>query len=187
MAKNGVGTTVDRVVEIIDRISIWSGKAVSWLIVPMFTVLAFEVLMRKFFYPTLWATDIAMMVYGAHFFIAGAFTLQMQQHVRTDFLSHKWPVKTQIALDLAQYLLFFLPAMVMFAWVSWHYAAHSWAIREVMMTAWEPPAYLYKSVIPLSTILLLLQGLSEIVKCIKALRTGVDYRNIKPESESGEL
>jgi TRAP-type mannitol/chloroaromatic compound transport system permease small subunit len=181
MNKNGIGNTVDRVIEIIDRISIWSGKAVAWLIVPMFTVLAFEVLMRKFFHPTLWATDIAMMVYGTHFFIAGAFTLQTQQHIRTDFLSNKWSVKTQITLDLIQYIVFFIPAMVLFAWVSWHYAAHSWAIREVMMTSWEPPAYLYKAVIPLSTILLCLQGLSEIVKSIKALRTGVDYRNLDPE------
>ena len=58
---------IDRITNVIDRISIWSGKTVAWLIVPMFAVLVYEVIARKFFYPTIWANDIATMCYGAHF------------------------------------------------------------------------------------------------------------------------
>ena len=112
----------DRITNVIDRISIWSGKAVAWLIVPMFAVLVYEVIARKFFYPTIWANDVATMCYGAHFFLAGAYTLYLQKHIRTDFFSKNWSLKTQVRMDIAQYLLFFLPGMVMFTWLSWDFA-----------------------------------------------------------------
>lgn len=174
---------VDRVIAVIDRISIWSGKAVAWLIIPMFLVLAYEVLIRKFYKPTLWAIDISTIAYGTHFFVAGAYTLYMQKHIRTDFISKNWSLKTQIIMDIVQYVVFFIPGMIMFTWVSWEFASDSWAIRESMMTTWRPPAYWFKTVIPLSTALILIQGVSEILKCIKTLQTGVDYRHHEPEAE----
>ena len=61
---------LDRISGAIDQLSIWSGKAVSWLIFPMFMVLFYEVLVRKFWQPTIWANDLATMCYGAHFFLA---------------------------------------------------------------------------------------------------------------------
>ena len=173
----------DRITNVIDGISIWSGKAVAWLIVPMFAVLVYEVIARKFFYPTIWANDVATMCYGAHFFIAGAYTLYLQKHIRTDFFSKNWSLKTQVRMDIAQYLLFFLPGMVMFTWLSWDFAAESWDLGESLMTTWRPPAYWYKSVIPLSSALILIQGIAEVLKCFKTLRTGVDYRHQEAPSE----
>jgi len=174
---------LERISSAIDQISIWSGKTVAWLIFPMFLVLFYEVLVRKFWRPTIWANDVATMAYGVHFFIAAAYTLYLQKHIRTDFLSQRWSLKTQVRLDIAQYLLFFLPGMVMFFWLSWDFAQESWELRESLMTTWRPPAYWYKAVIPLSAALLLLQGLSEVIKCFKTLRTGIDYRQGAAPSE----
>lgn len=171
---------IDRVTPRMDAVSVWSGKAVAWLIVPMFAVLVFEVVVRKVLQPTIWANDVATMTYGAHFFLAGAYTLKLQKHIRTDFLSRNWTLKTQVRMDLAQYLLVFLPGMVMLTWIGMEYAWESWELREQLMTTWRPPAYLYKAVIPVSSALILLQGIAEVLKCIKTLRTGVDYRD--PES-----
>lgn len=179
----GEKTTLDRVTDAIDRLSMWSGKLVSWLIFPMFAVLAYEVVVRKVWQPTVWANDIATMCYGAHFFLAGAYTLYLQKHIRTDFLSQNWSLKTQIVMDLLQYLFFFLPGMVMFTWMSWKFAAESWELREVMLTTWRPPAYWFKTIIPVSSALILIQGVSEVLKCFKSLRTGVDYRHQEPPSE----
>jgi hypothetical protein len=78
---------LERISSAIDQISIWSGKTVAWLIFPMFLVLFYEVLVRKFWRPTIWANDVATMAYGVHFFIAAAYTLYLQKHIRTDFLS----------------------------------------------------------------------------------------------------
>jgi TRAP-type mannitol/chloroaromatic compound transport system permease small subunit len=174
---------LDRVCDVIDQISIWSGKLVAWLIFPMFAVLAYEVLIRKLYRPTVWATDIAMMCYGTHFFIAGAYTLYLQKHIRTDFLSQNWSLKTQVVMDLVQYLVFFLPGMVIFTWLSWNFAAESWALNESLLTTWRPPAYWFKTVIPVSSALLVMQGVSEVIKCFKTLRTGVDYRHHEAPSE----
>ena len=175
---------LDKLTDWIDRLSIWSGKAIAWLIVPMFGVLVYEVFVRKFFRPTIWANDIATMCYGAHFFLAGAYTLQLQKHIRTDFFSKNWSLKTQVRMDLAHYLLIFLPGMVMFTWIAIEYAQESWALREALMTTWRPPAYWYKTVIPVSAILILLQGLAEVLKCVKTLYTGIDYR---AHAEVGEI
>jgi TRAP-type mannitol/chloroaromatic compound transport system permease small subunit len=174
---------IDRVTPVVDRISIWSGKAASWLIVPMFLVLFYEVMVRKFWQPTIWANDIATMCYGAHFFLAAAWTLHLQKHIRTDFFSKNWSLKTQARMDIAQYVLLFLPGMVMFTWMSWDFAAESWELKEALMTTWRPPAYWYKTVIPVSSVLILLQGLAEVLKCIKTLHTGVDYRHQEAPSE----
>ena len=174
---------IDRITSVIDRISVWSGKTVAWLIFPMFLVLFYEVMVRKFYQPTMWANDIATMCYGVHFFVAGAYTLQLQKHIRTDFLSRTWSLRTQVLMDLAQYLLFFIPGMLMFTWLSWGFAAESWDLREALMTTWRPPAYWYKTVIPLSSALILVQGVAEVLKCIKTLRTGVDYRHQEGPAE----
>lgn len=175
---------IDRTTKVIDRISIWSGKAVAWLIFPMFTVLVWEVIVRKLYHPTIWANDIATMAYGTHFLLAAAYALYLQKHIRTDFVSQYFPLRVQVWLDIAQYLLFFLPGMVMFFWLSSEYAAESWELKERLNTTWRPPGgYLYKAVIPVSAALLLLQGVSEVLKCFKTLKTGIDYRHHARPSE----
>ena len=174
---------IDRVTRTIDQISIWSGKAVAWLIVPMIAMLAGEVIIRYAYRPTIWALDVATMLYGAHFFIAGAMTLYLGKHIRTDFLYDKWSTRTQCWVDVICYLFLFLPGMVMFVWLSWDFAAESWDLKESLMTTWRPPAYWYKSVIPLSATLLLLQGLSELLKSVKTILTGIDARHREAPSE----
>jgi TRAP-type mannitol/chloroaromatic compound transport system permease small subunit len=86
-------------------------------------------------------------------------------------------------MDIVQYVFLFLPGMVMFTWMSWQFAEESWELREALMTTWRPPAYWYKTVIPLSSVLILLQGLSEVMKSFRTLRTGIDYRQQEAPSE----
>ena len=174
---------IDRVTRVVDTLSVWTGKTVAWLIVPMFVVLFYEVIVRKFWQPTMWANDIATMCYGAHFFLAGAYALKLQKHIRTDFISRNWTLRTQVQMDLAQYLLVFLPGMVMLTWISMEFAWESWELKEQLMTTWRPPAYWYKAVIPLSATLILLQGISEVLKCVKTLYTGIDYRDHEAAGE----
>lgn len=168
---------MDRIIKVIDQISIWSGKTVSWLIIPMAATLVWEVIIRYTYRPTLWAIDVSTMCYGTHYWLAGALTLYMGKHIRTDFLYQKWTPRTQCWVDVCCYLFLFLPGIVMFTWLSWGYAAESWDLREELMTTWRPPAYWYKSTIPLGGALLLLQGISELLKSIKLLLTGVDIRH----------
>lgn len=169
-------TKSERITNIIDAISIWTGKAAAWLIVPMFAVLVFEVIIRKVYQPTLWANDVATMCYGTHFSLAAAYALAVQKHIRTDFITQNFPLRTQLWLDIVQYIFFFLPGMLMFFWLSLEFAEESWYFREELITSWRPPAYYYKTVIPITAALLVMQGIAEVIKCFRSLRTGVDYR-----------
>jgi TRAP-type mannitol/chloroaromatic compound transport system permease small subunit len=173
----------ERITNVIDAISIWTGKAAAWLIVPMILVMTYEVLVRKFYQPTIWANDVATMAYGAHFSLAAAYALSKQQHIRTDFVTQHLSLRTQLWLDIIQYIVFFLPGMAMFLWLSAEFAEESWFFREQLITSWRPPAYWYKTVIPVTAALLLLQGIAEVIKCFRSLKTGVDYRNI-PSNEA---
>ena len=112
---------IDRITKVIDQISLWSGKAISWLIIPMAAVLVWEVFIRYAYRPTLWAVDMATMLYGTHFFIAAAMTLYLGKHIRTDFFYQNWSMKTQCWVDAICYLFLFLPGMVMFIWLSWDF------------------------------------------------------------------
>lgn len=167
---------LDRITKTIDKISLWSGKAISWLIIPMAACLVYEVLIRYLYKPTLWAVDMSTIFYGTHFFIAGAMTLYLGMHIRTDFFYGQWSMKTQCWVDTICYLFLFLPGMILFIWLSWDFFSESWALREELMTTWRPPAYPYKLVIPVSGFLIVLQGISELIKCIQTLITGIDHR-----------
>ena len=98
---------------------------------------------------------------------------EVVQHVRGDFLYGNMKPRTQAALDLALYFLFFIPGVIALTYAGYFYAAESWAINEhSSITADGPPLYYFKSVIPVAGTILLLQGIVEIVRCVICLREG---------------
>jgi TRAP-type mannitol/chloroaromatic compound transport system permease small subunit len=164
-----------RVMKALDQISIWSGKTFAWLIVPMVCCLVYEVFARYLFNaPTLWAYDMTYMLYGSHFMLGAAYTLAMQGHIRTDFFYRLWPVRWQGAVDSLLYICFFFPALALWLWAGFDYAATSWERGEVAISSpWKPIIYPFKTVMPVTTVLLMLQGIAELVKSLYAARYGV--------------
>ena len=160
---------------LIDAVNIWIGKAFSWLIVSLTVTVAYSVIARYVFRaPVDWSVDWSYIFYGVFFMMGGAYTLSRNGHVRGDMIYHSLPVKAQATLDLILYFLFFLPGVLALVWSGFDYAADSWSIMEKSSTTTaSTPIYLFKSFIPIAGILLLLQGMAEIVRCIQALQTGV--------------
>ena len=158
----------------IDQISTFVGQAFSWLIVALTFMISWEVFSRYALdNPHPWAFDVMSMMYGSLFMMAGAYTLSKNGHVRGDVLYGFFPPRLQAGLDLALYILFFIPGVVALAWAGYNYAADSWAINEHSnITANGPPVYPFKTIIPLAGAFLLLQGLVEIVRCIVCLQQG---------------
>jgi TRAP-type mannitol/chloroaromatic compound transport system permease small subunit len=123
--------------------------------------------------PTAWIFDLDNMLYGTLFMMCGAYTLAQDAHVRGDFLYSSMRPRTQAGLDLALYVLFFLPGIAALIYAGWDYAGTSWRIGEHSnVTADGPPVYHFKSVIPLAGSLVMLQGIAEIVRCVVCLKTG---------------
>ncbi len=161
----------------LDAISRWSGWIVCWLIIPLVLSLTYEVIARYVFNaPTIWAYDTSYMLYGTFFMLGASFALYRGGHIRTDMLYQNWPPRTQGAIDAACYLFLFFPAMIFFLWMGGQEALHSWSMLEKSdATPWRPPVYPFKSVIPVTALMLLLQGISEFLKSVYAVRTGQLY------------
>ena len=114
-----------------------------------------------------------IMMYGTLFMMAGAYTLSKNGHVRGDVLYGFFPPRLQASLDLALYIMFFVPGVVALCWAGFVYAGESWAINEHSnITADGPPIYPFKTVIPVAGAVLLLQGIVEIVRCLICLQEG---------------
>jgi TRAP-type mannitol/chloroaromatic compound transport system permease small subunit len=165
---------MERLLRIFDGISIWTGKAFAWLVVPLVCALVYEVISRYFFNaPTQWAYDTTYMLYGAHFMLVAAFGLAKHDHIRTDFIYRLLPVRGQATIDAILYLLLYLPALVVFLWVSTEFAYVSWMQGERSnLSPWLPPIYPLKTALPVSAALLLVQGVSEFLKSVYAARGG---------------
>lgn len=157
-----------------DKISTLSGQFFSWLIVALTFMISWEVFSRYVLdSPHAWAFDVMSMMYGSLFMMAGAYTLSKNGHVRGDVLYGFFPPRLQAGLDLALYILFFIPGVFALAYAGYFYAADSWAILERSnITADGPPVYPFKTIIPIAGFILLAQGLVEIVRCIVCLQTG---------------
>jgi TRAP-type mannitol/chloroaromatic compound transport system permease small subunit len=169
----------------IDGISTWTGKAAAWLIIGLMTLVCFEVFKRYIIHmPTAWIFDASNMLYGTLFMICGAYTLAQNGHVRGDFLYSSMRPRMQASLDLALYVMFFIPGIAALVYAGYDYAADSWRINEHSnVTADGPPVYHFKAMIPLAGALVMLQGIAEIVRCIVCLKTGAWPARLKDVTE----
>ena len=169
----------------IDRISAWSGKAVSWVIVLSTVLITFDITMRYLSKPfgdaihAIWFTytfsyDMSYYLYAILFMLGGAYALSRAQMVRGDMFYRSWPVKVQGAVDLFLYIFAFWPAIIALVSVGAQWAAASWAIGERSFTTGAaPPLYPLKTVIPVAALLMGIQGVAETVRSYVAFRTGV--------------
>ena len=158
----------------IDKISTFVGQAFSWLIVVLTLMITWEVFSRYALdNPHSWAFDVMIILYGTLFMMAGAYTLAKSGHVRGDVLYGFFAPRTQAAIDLVLYVLFFIPGVFALTYAGYFYAAESWAMNEHSnITADGPAIYPFKTMLPLAGGFLLLQGLIEILRCVTCLQQG---------------
>ncbi len=167
-----------------DSISTWVGKTFAWLIVALMLMVVIEVFKRYALNaPTAWVFDASNMMYGTLFMLGGAYTLSQDGHVRGDFFYGSAQPRTQAWLDVVLYIVFFIPGVIALTWAGWNYAADSWAIHEQTFNADPLPLYPFKSVIPFAGLIVLMQGLAEIFRCIVCIQTGEWTPRLKDAEE----
>jgi TRAP-type mannitol/chloroaromatic compound transport system permease small subunit len=164
-----------RMVRAIDKFTDTTGVWVAWLNLPLVAVVAWEVIARYAFNaPTIWSFDLTYMLYGTIFMLGAAYALHKGAHIRTDFFYEKWSDRTRGIVDSISYLVFFFPSIIMLLASSGGEALYSYAISETSeQTPWRPILWPYKAVVPVTCILLLIQGISETIKSVYAWRTGI--------------
>jgi TRAP-type mannitol/chloroaromatic compound transport system permease small subunit len=165
-----------RLVRKIDKFTDTTGTWIAWLNVPLVLAVAYEVISRYVFdAPTIWSFDVTYMLYGTIFMLGAAFALLKGAHIRTDFFFEKWSVRTKGMIDSIAFIVFFFPSIFVFFLVSGQESWYAMQIGETSeQTPWRPILWPFKMVVPLTCILLLVQGLSETIKSVYAARTGIE-------------
>jgi TRAP-type mannitol/chloroaromatic compound transport system permease small subunit len=158
----------------VDLLSRTVGHAFAWCIIVLTIGTSYEVFMRYVLNnPTSWAFDFSYLMYGALFFMAGAYGLSRNAHVRGDFLYRMWRPRTQAIVELTLYILFFFPGVLALVYSGWGYGYEAARIREVSVNSPAGiPVWQLKLLIPFGGGLLLLQGIAESLRCVICMREG---------------
>ena len=163
---------INRLIYSIDQLSRMVGHAFAWCILILTFGTSYEVFVRYVLNnPTSWAFDMSYLLYGALFFMSGAYTLSRNGHVRGDFIYRMWRPRTQAIVELALYILFFYPGVLALCYAGWSYGFEALRIREVSVNSPAGiPIWQLKFLIPFGAGLLALQGFAEVLRCIQCIR-----------------
>ena len=167
----------------IDRLSAWTGKAFGWCILILTFATTYEVFVRYVLRaPTSWAFDISYIMYGTLFMMAGGYALSRNSHVRGDFVYRLWPPRIQAGIEFVLYFLFFFPGVLALIYAGAVYAAESWSylpfgpdgpIGEISINSPAGvPVFPLKTLLPVASFILLLQGIAETIRCVMCMRDG---------------
>lgn len=164
---------LDRLLDAVDSVSLWSGKAVALLLLPIAGVMTFEVIARYAFNaPTVWSTEIVVMLAGTLYIVGGAYTQHLRGHISVDtlfnYLSPRWQTITRILLHFPVFCLY----VVILLWAGTEFAWDSMMENERSGSLWNPIIWPYKLVVPLGALLILLQGTAQFIRDVRALLTG---------------
>ena len=157
-----------RLARAIDRFTERSGLVFAWLMAPLLAVVVWEVVARYAFEaPTRWAYETIYALCAAMFMLGAAYALRVGAHIRTDFLWEKWSPRTRSAIESVAYLICFFPGIGLFLVSGLEATWDSLLMDERSAdTSWFPPLWPLKALVPASALLLLLQGISELLKSL---------------------
>ena len=155
----------------IDGLNTAVGQAVTWLVLVVAVVSAGNAVMRKLFSlgSNAWL-ELQWYLFGAIFLLAAGYTFLRNEHVRVDVLSQKLPERTQVGIEIFGVLFVLLPAACLVFWLSIPFFWESWITHELSSNTDGLIRWPAKLLIPVGFALLILAGLSHLIKCAGFLR-----------------
>lgn len=156
---------------LIDRLSLLVGKLIMWIILAVTLISAANAILRKAFdLSSNAALELQWYLFAYVFLIGAGYVFLKNAHVRIDFVSSRLSPRARNWIDVAGIVLFLIPFCLLVIKLGWPLFFNAWKTGELSLNAgglvrW--PAYL---AIPLGFALLLLQGISELIKRIAYLR-----------------
>lgn len=150
------------------------GRAVSWLSAAVVVLMIVIVALRYGFDRGSVALQEAVLyLHSAVFLLGAAWALKMNAHVRVDIFHQRWSPRGQALADLVGAVCFLLPFCGLLVWLSWDYAASSWAIRESSREPGGLPyVYVMKSLVPAAGVLLIVQGIAQVLRALAVIGGG---------------
>lgn len=159
---------------LIDRFSIATGHAVSWLTLLMVLVTFVIVVLRYTFdFGVIWLQESLTWMHAAVFMLGAAYTLQRDEHVRVDIFYRDLNARHKAIVDLCGVLLFLFPLCSLFVYESMDYVSAAWKLSEGSRNSGGlpyPAVPLLKSILLLMPIAVALQGLSMLLRSLQIIR-----------------
>ena len=165
-------TTLNAILGLVDKINDWTGRVLSFGVLGIFVLVLTEVIRRYFFNsPTVWGNELTQMLFGLYVILSGGHILRWGGHVNVDILYSRFSTRGKAAVDIITFALFFM-FCGMLLWYGGSLAWESLTTLEHSQSAWNPPTYPIKLMIPLGALLLLLQGFAKLIRDILTLFQG---------------
>jgi TRAP-type mannitol/chloroaromatic compound transport system permease small subunit len=165
------------VVRGIDRFSDLTGRLIALTMIFLMAIIGYEVCARYLFNaPTRWVYESSYMANGSAFMLGCAYALLKGAHVRTDIFWESYSEQKKGIIDLASYIVLFFPSMITLMAISIDDAMLSYEIGERSQeSVWRAIMWPFRAVIPLASLLFMIQGLSEALKCVYQIRFGREF------------
>ena len=147
------------------------GRWISWLTLAM-VLITLTVALLRYLFNTGWIAlqESVVFLHGTVFMLGIAYTLQQDRHVRVDIFYRRWGPRGRAWVDLLGVVLLLVPSCMFLLWISWDYVAASWQRLEGSREAGGlPGVFLLKTLIPLTALLVLLQGLANLLRSLRTL------------------
>jgi len=156
-----------RFCDAVDRINEVMGWVWGLTVIGVTAAVIYEVVARTAFgKPTLWSNETTIYLSAMTYLIAGGYALRHRRHVRIDVIYEKLSPAARTRLDLLTFV-FFLGDAGTLVWVGTEMAWSSFVQRETTATPWDPPIWPVKMAIPIAGLLLLLQGVANLLRDVR--------------------
>lgn len=157
---------------LIDSLSEMVGRSVYWLVLLMVLVSAGNATVRYTLNTSSNAwLEVQWYLFSAVYLLCAGYTLLRNEHIRIDILAGRLPRRVQVWIDVVGTVLFLFPMAAIIAYLSWPMFLDSFVTDELSSDAGGLIRWPAKILIPVGFSLLLLQGVSELIKKI-AILTG---------------
>jgi TRAP-type mannitol/chloroaromatic compound transport system permease small subunit len=139
------------------------GRATMYLILVMMGILLYSSLSKTFLLPSMWTLEMAQFVMAAYYLLGGAYSLQMDSHVRMDLVYGRWSPKTKATVDAVTIILLFVYlGFLLYGSVS--STTYAFRFNETSYSSWSPYMAPIKVIMTIGIFLTLLQTTSIFLK-----------------------
>ena len=176
-----------RLSRFIDALNEQVGRLVAWFIMFAVLISALNAVVRKAFnYSSNSFLEIQWYLFAAVFLLASGYTLLRQEHVRIDVIIGRFSKRTQIAIEAVCIVLFLFPFGITVIDLVWPLVTKAWTSGEMSQNAGGLIRWPVYALVPLGFTLLMIQGVSELIKRIAFLMGLIDDPTKKAKTKSDE-
>ena len=175
-----------RISSVIDLINDWIGRICSFAVIGVLAVIVIEVVMRRLLHsPQIWTQDSICMIFGCYIILVCAYGFQKKAFVAVDVLYARLKPLAQNILHLITYIIFLVPFAFVLIPESFSFFLKAFVTGEKGYSVWAPPTWPVKLCLFLGIMLLALQGLSEMIKCVCNIADELQKKKQPEELEGG--